>query len=444
MKNKKNESRKNKWLILLFIVIVLGAIIGIRQLVTGDGLLSTLFDEPFSNDGVDPHVIDSLKQLEKEYQQLESLDDSSPDTQFHGGNRLNILVTGVDSRLGSGCHHADANHVISIDFLNKKIDMVPIPRDTPTEFVRYDSVEVVDTIYNEPGNPESAYSFVKRKELATLFMKLTESRAIKGQEVYFSEIKRIGGFDKIDFWFELGFSQALGVLEMFGFENSKATLQVLRSRKAMAAGDYQRAYNQSQFIAQIMTKYYSLMNSMTGDVLLRGGLAILHTNMTFSDAKAIINKMDESGLIPTKDKFSFTVKPCGVTKFNYINFTNKNSLDSVTNVVKKYYERNKDSVAFNPDRYTTRKLKNAIDQARLDSAKSPSKVISKLKGYFNQRAWHQIEDKNMRFALRDDMATLLINAYTKLGDDKNANKIQYAIEAEKLIFKNNEMIQKEQ
>jgi len=186
MKKKKNESSKNKWLILLFIVVVLGAIIGIRQLVTGDGLLSTLFDEPFSNDGVDPHVIDSLKQLEKEYQQLESLDDSSPDTQFHGGNRLNILVTGVDSRLGSGCHHADANHVISIDFLNKKIDMVSIPRDTPTEFVRYDSVEVVDTIYNEPGNPESAFSLVKRKELATLYMKLTESRAIKGQEVYFS------------------------------------------------------------------------------------------------------------------------------------------------------------------------------------------------------------------------------------------------------------------
>ncbi|MFA5511743.1 MAG: hypothetical protein WC313_04765, partial [Candidatus Kapaibacterium sp.] len=125
---------------------------------------------------------------------------------IYKGRRINIALTGVDSRLGDRYKHADANHIISILLDSGKIEIISIPRDTPA-----------DAGYDDTTGQN----------------KLTIVRAAKGRKAYFQELCRIGEVDKIHYFAELGFSQAIGIIEWLGFDKPNETLQILRSRSAL-------------------------------------------------------------------------------------------------------------------------------------------------------------------------------------------------------------------
>jgi len=125
------------------------------------------------------------------------------------GRVINIMVTGIDSRLGDNMAHADANHVLRFFLDSGLVEIISIPRDTPAD-AGFD-----DT---------------------TGFNRLTNVRANRGRRTYLNTVSKIAGISSIDYYVEFGFSQAIGLLELLGYkDNASSTLRVLRSRQAYSS-----------------------------------------------------------------------------------------------------------------------------------------------------------------------------------------------------------------
>ena len=119
------------------------------------------------------------------------MDPNASESRFkhYRGRRINIAITGVDSRLGDRYKHADANHVLSILLDSGKIEIISVPRDTP-----------VDAGFEDSTGQN----------------KLTVSRATLGRNGYLRELANIAKVDKIHYYVEFGFSQAMGIIDWLG------------------------------------------------------------------------------------------------------------------------------------------------------------------------------------------------------------------------------------
>src|SRR5690606_22561560 len=100
---------------------------------------------------------------------------------LYNGRRINICVTGVDSRLGTRYKHADANHVISILIDKGEVEITSVPRDT----------------YADAGMPDTTNQNI----IAVL-------RAKYGRKAYLRRMAQIAELDTIHYYMEFGFSQA--------------------------------------------------------------------------------------------------------------------------------------------------------------------------------------------------------------------------------------------
>ncbi|MGA1308141.1 MAG: hypothetical protein ACO30M_09665, partial [Candidatus Kapaibacteriota bacterium] len=141
--------------------------------------------------------------------------------------RVNIAIIGVDARMGTVSKRADANHILSIVPDSGYIEIISIPRDTPANAGMTDSTQ----------------------------NKLTIVHAMRGTKAYLQEAAKIAKVGPIKYWIQLGFSQAIGIIELLGQRDSKSTLQVLRSRKGLGGDDYQRCFNQGQYIRQMLLRH---------------------------------------------------------------------------------------------------------------------------------------------------------------------------------------------
>ncbi len=352
------------------------------------------------------------------------------DKEFYTGKRINVLITGVDSRLGTGSKLADANHIVSINLSNGTINIVAIPRDTPSDFTH------LVKVYTSPDSSTFVWD--------TAYVKLTETRSGKGHDVYMQQVSLIGGFDRMHYWAEFGFSQAMGILEFLGFKDSKATLQILRSRKSNASGDYQRCYNQAQFIRQMILKYFKVLDGMGGNLILRGLLAIVESDLSYDNAKKIFTQLKAAGFDSRPEQITVQVKPSGIKSFHNFDYTDERTFDSLKTAVARYYEKHGDgdtnSKPFSVEGRVLGRLTSAIRTAEADTAKRPQLVVNKLNIYYIQRAWLQVQDRIKREELRDKIADMLIRAYTKLQDAKRVREIKYTIESEKAMFGNKDIL----
>lgn len=431
-------------------------------------------NEPFSADKyTDYNEIDELKALES---RLAAADTEVTDREFYNGNRVNIMIIGVDSRLGNNFKHADANHIVSINFATRKIDIISIPRDTPTDKYHVDTVhatlsgkrikrlrkgsadsavrkygitqvpmpndttgrKIFDSMYAEAPLPD------KLIRIDTLAYKIAEYRACYGMKEFLKKSAEIAGVEKIHYYVEFGFSQAQGLLEFMGHDNPKASLQVLRSRKVMRLGDYQRCYNQGQFIRQMMIRYFDNLSGVTGSIILRGALALVDTDMSYREARSLYDRINESHFDMSPSSIDVTVKPAPMKKFRYLNFADKATLDSIQGLISEYAESTeKENMSNSSDAVEQRvveKLQRALDKAVKDSSRSYRYVINDLKVYFSQHAWLQISDIKTREYFRDNIANMLILSYEKVGQPRKAEEIKYIIEAEKALLEKKELL----
>ena len=324
------------------------------------------------------------------------------------GRRINIAITGLDSRMGTHSNHADANHVLSILIDSGVIELTTIPRDTPAD----------------AGMPDS-----------TLQNKLTIVRAVKGREAYHKELADIAGLDKIHYYIELSFSQAMGIIELFGFKDSKSALQVLRSRTGLGGDDYQRCYNQAQFIRQMTLRNFNKLTGVVGEVLIRGGFALVETNLTVETLKNIRDRLKVKGFPKNPDDITIRVRPPMGMNFKVFDFTDESVFQSLRKKIERFNEETGKKDTIEPVNIYYR-LRHLLSNSARDTAKKPDNVIRALTTYFDQHAWLQISNLQNRDSIREQFAVQLINAYSKKKQYAKAARVRDIINAEKNVLLN--------
>lgn len=348
----------------------------------------------------------SFKELDRLFDAMEEgRTDSS-------GSVINIAVTGLDTRMGSGCNHADANHIIRVWLDSGKIEIISVPRGT---FVKAGFSDTSGLNY------------------------LANVRAGKGRERYLKEIAKLCSIPKVDYYIEFGFSQALGLLELLGFKgNSVQTLRLLRSRQAFGLGDYQRSFNQGEFIRQMILSKYKTITDMPGDLAVRAGLLLVDTDLTYGIVNDIIDKLNKSGFPKSESDISHFLKPRMKYDFHNFNFLSKSSRDSLYRQVMRTAKNLEiDDGGKNNNgrisRRVMRKLNAIIKSAERDSIRFPQFVISRLDKVFNQRTWYQIEDVNLRFTVMNKICNLLIKAYDRTNQVDKAQSVRNMLVVEEYL-----------
>jgi hypothetical protein len=335
----------------------------------------------------------------------------APVKRVFSGRRINIAVIGVDSRIGSNCKHADANHILSILVDQGRIEMISIPRDTPADAGFEDT---------------------------TGQNKLTIVYANRGRNTYLKEAARIAGLDRIHYYIEVGFSQAMGILEWLGHGNSGSSLQVLRSRTGLGGDDYQRTYNQAQFIRQTILKHFGKFTGTLGNLLTGAGLAFVETNLTAEASNNIIEQLNSAGFPRSGADIDIRIRPAVNIRYKVYDLTNTDTFSSLAGKIERYniknYSTDDSNAKVAPTVNVARRLENALSKAEKDSSKYPARVISSLDTYFNQKAWMQITDTSRRNSIRDRIAYLLADAYNKKKQYDKAESVRNRHEAEKLLF----------
>lgn len=431
--DEENLSKHKKRIFILpafVLLLVLGAYLSFQhfsstadnQFIADTTSTNTLEEDKEFIEAVIP-IVDSIEQyiiMSSQDDISVAIDNSAGKSikQIYNGRRINIAVTGVDSRLGTNTRHADANHIISLLIDSGKIELFAIPRDT-----------YVDCGYDD----------------STGLNKLTVLRAGSGRERYLRELANIARLDKIHYWVEFGFSQAMGLIELLGYSNPKATLRVLRSRKGLGGDDYQRVYNQSQFIRQSILRHFGKLDGQFGALLVRAGLALVETNLTFDIVNELYEQMKNKGFPHSASDIKVFVRPPVPINYKVYDFTDEETIAELRMKIDRFYrynEANADSNNRNIEVNPLRLLQKAISSAAADTARNPQASINKLRTYFDQRSWYQIDDHNERIRLRDEMADILITAYIKRKKIDEAERVKHIIEIENKLLKNKQISDK--
>jgi hypothetical protein len=207
-------------------------------------------------------------------------------------------------------------------------------------------------------------------------------------------------------------------------ENASSTLRVLRSRQAYAAGDYQRVYNQGQFIRQIILRAFDQTDNLLGELALRASLALVETNLTYDACDQMLDALRSKGFSdadPTR--IWVRLKPSLITKLKVYSFdsANVNAIDQ--QITQKISRLGLDSVPVNAQTYE-RRLYNLVQKAAADSARSAGSVIRLLRRPYEQRAWLQIRDLSKRKTYRDRICGMLIVSYRRVKNPDAAKRIE--------------------
>lgn len=348
------------------------------------------------------------------------------------GRVVSIMITGVDSRLGDRGGRADANHVVRLFLDAGQVEVISIPRDTEA-----DAGFVDDT---------------------TGLNKLANVRANRGRNTYFNEVCRIASIPKIDYWVEFGFSQAIGLIELMGgsssslstsmpstdgqagspaSSNSRAsqTLRVLRARKSLRMGDYQRVYNQGQYIRRAVVYGMNHVDEVSGGLALRAALLLVETNLTYATCQSLASQLRASGFDGSPERVWVRLKPVSIRNLQTVSFTAA-AIDSVYRSIESLPP---DTAAADSSRPASRatyvqRLTRLVESSVADSAKRPGNVVRNLQRPFEQRAWLQITDLATRRYFRQRIGSLLSSAYERVGRASDAERVRAYIREEQALI----------
>lgn len=335
--------------------------------------------------------------------QKDSLRQISP-----SARRINIAVIGVDARMGTISKRADANHIISIVPDSGYIEIISIPRDTPADAGMSDSTQ----------------------------NKLTIVHATRGIKAYLSEAGKIAKVGPVNYWIQLGFSQAMGLIELLGHRDSKSTLQVLRSRKGLGGDDYQRCFNQGQYIRQMILNHFHKADGIMGELLIRGGLALMKSNLSVEGVKGLIYDLNQAGFPKNAGSIVVRVKPETGIRFKVYNFSDSASIKLLKNKIERFnaFMAKKDTSYAKKNIDPAGRLTRMLNNLAADTAEKPKKVLEQLYPYFEQHAWLQVRSESERDAIRSRIGVLMMHSFHKIGKPDNARWVQYVIDTEKAMF----------
>jgi hypothetical protein len=323
------------------------------------------------------------------------------------GRVVNVLITGIDSRLGQKSARADANHIVRFFLDSGCIEIISIPRGT------FAMIRKGDT---SGGNI------------------IANVRSIFGQERYIREITKIAKVKSIDYYIEFGFSQAMGIIELLGYkDNAASTLRVLRSRKAFTTGDHQRSYNQGQFIRQAILKVFDQTDDLVGKVGIRAALALANTNLSYDATQYLLDELRKHGFSSMGyERIWVRMKPNYLSQMKHLNFDSAN-VEQLESGIEKKVKGMLEGDRKTPEGYAKR-LQSLVKKAAVDSAKNPARVINALAFPFQQKAWMQVKDKQERVQLRNRICTLLIDAFNRTNKPIDAKTVQEYLQLEQEAY----------
>lgn len=322
--------------------------------------------------------------------------------------RINIAIIGVDARMGTVSKRADANHILSIVPDSGYIEIISIPRDTPADAGMRDSTQ----------------------------NKLTIVHAMKGVKAYLREAGRIAKVGPVQYWIQLGFSQAMGIIELLGHRDSKSTLQVLRSRKGLGGDDYQRCFNQGQYIRQMILRHFGKADGLMGEVLIRGGLAFMHSNLSVDGIKGLVYDLKQAGFPKNPASIVVRVRPETGIRYKVYNFSDSTSIRNLKSKIERFnaFMAKKDSSYAKKNIDPAGRLNKVLNALASDTSERPKKVLEQLYPYFDQHAWLQVRNEQERNAIRKRIGDFMIVSFLKIGKPENARWVQYVIDTESAMF----------
>ncbi|MCZ7557240.1 MAG: LCP family protein [Bacteroidia bacterium] len=317
------------------------------------------------------------------------------------GRLINVLIIGIDSRLSVRDARADALHLVTVNPDSAVVEIMSIPRDT----------------YCDLGYPD------------TTSFNIIANAKLPGNGNLMKKVGELTKRGTVKYFIEVGFSQAMGILEILGYKEPVKTLQFLRTRRTLAGGDIQRAHNQALFLRQNLIDKFPLMTGATGDVIISAGLNFVTTNLTREFCLGLVYSLEQRGF-PTHrpDAVRLRLLP------GYNIRLKEMVADSVT--INRTLAKVEHSLGENGSggRDVLKFLRNVNRKAASDSAR-PGQVIHRIGRLVEQRAWLQIRDVQTRVGVRDTMMSLLERAYRKVGKQEAADRVAASLEAEKILLR---------
>ncbi len=276
---------------------------GPEQVQTQDSKSQSMAQDTLSKEGKDTVQAKAVDTTKKDSTSAVLTDSTilgiRKDFPMPSGRVINVLITGIDSRLGQKSARADANHVVRFFLDSGCIEIISIPRGT--------------------------FSLIRKGDTAGGNI-IANVRSIFGQQRYIKEITKIAKIKSVDYFIEFGFSQAMGIIELLGYsDNAASTLRVLRSRKAFNTGDHQRSFNQGQFIRQAILKVFDRTDGMMGKVGIRAALALANTNLSYDATSYLLGELRKNGFSSsTHDRIWVRMKPNYLSQMKHFNFDSSN------------------------------------------------------------------------------------------------------------------------
>jgi hypothetical protein len=317
------------------------------------------------------------------------------------GRLINVLIIGIDSRLSARDARADALHLVSINPDSAVVEFMSIPRDT----------------YVDLGYPDTTH------------FNIIANAKLPGNGMLMRKVSEISKRGPVNHYIEVGFSQAMGILEILGYREPVKTLQFLRTRRTLPGGDIQRAHNQALFMRQNLIEKFPLLTGGTGDLLLSAGLSFLTTNLTRDFCLGIIYNLEKRGFPDHRaDAVRLRMLPGYNIRLKQM-VADSATVNATLDRVRRMHGEGDD-----PNIDVTSYLRRVNLRAMKDSTR-PGQIVHRLRRLNEQHAWLQIQDQQTRIGVRDTLTGLLEFALRKLGKTGEADEVRRARDAEDLLIR---------
>ena len=329
--------------------------------------------------------------------QLRSISDLPPIR----GRLINVLIIGIDSRLSARDARADALHLVSINPDSAVIEIMSIPRDT----------------YVDLGYPDTTH------------FNIIANAKLPGNGVLMRKVSELTKRGAVNYYVEVGFSQAMGILEILGYREPVKTLQFLRTRRTLPGGDIQRAHNQALFMRQNLIDKFPLLTGGTGDLLVTAGLNFLTTNLTRDFCLGLIYNLEKRGFPSHRpDAVRLRMLPGYNLRLKQM-VADSSTVNATLDRVRRMHGEGDD-----PNIDVATYLRRVNLRAMKDSTR-PGQIVHRLRRLNEQHAWLQIQDEAARTGVRDTLTGLLEYALRKVGRSDEADDVRRAREAEDLLLR---------
>ncbi|MBE0643744.1 MAG: LCP family protein [Bacteroidetes bacterium] len=354
--------------------------------------LERLSDERRARLPVRPLLEDSTLQ-----QQLSNISSLPPIR----GRLINILIIGIDSRLSARDARADALHLVTINPDSAVVEIMSIPRDT----------------YVDLGYPD------------TTSFNIIANAKLPGNGNLMRKVSDLAKRGPVNYYIEVGFSQAMGILEILGYKEPVKTLQFLRTRRTLPGGDIQRAHNQAVFMRQNLIDKFPLLTGGTGDLIISSGLNFLTTNLTREFCLGMVYNLEKKGF-PHHRADAVRLRMLSGSNIRLKQMVaDSATVNATLDRVQRMHGDGDD-----PNINVTSYLRRVNLRAMKDSAR-PGQIVHRLRRLNEQHAWLQIQDQDTRIGIRDTLTGLLEFALRKVGNTTEADAVRKARDAEDLLIR---------